>query len=97
MFGKFFHTPKPRGFSIPYRYYDPNREAMQEREERIKRELGLEKPKAWDSNYHSRIKGQFRHSMKSSKTAGDARRRSSIRLVMLIVILSLIFYLILKF
>jgi phage-related protein len=97
MIGKFFHTPKPRGFSIPFRYYDSEKEAMQEREDRIRKELGLEERKDWDPDYRPNIRGQFRRSLKSSKTVKDSKRRSATRLVVLIVILSLIFYFLLKF
>jgi hypothetical protein len=97
MIGKFFHVPKPRKFSIPYRYFDPDKEAMKEREERIKSELGLSEKKEWgDPAYRPNIHGQFRRSMKSSKSMEDAKRKSSIRLVLLIIILSMIFYLLLK-
>lgn len=97
MIGKFFHTPKARKFYIPYRYYDPQKEAMQERENRIRRELGLEEKKDWDPNYRPNIHGQFRRTMNSSKTAEDSKRRSATRLVLLIVILGLIFYFLIKF
>jgi len=98
MIGKFFHTPKPKRFYIPYRYYDPDKEAMQEREERIKRELGLSEKKEWgDPNYRPNIRGQFRRSLKSFRSTQDSQKRSATRLILLIVILSLIFYLLLKF
>jgi F0F1-type ATP synthase membrane subunit b/b' len=96
--GNFFHTPKPRKFSIPYRYFDPEKEAMQEREERIKSELGMAEKKEWsDRSYKSNIKGQFRRTLKSSKSIEESKRKSATRLVLLIVILGLIFYLLLKF
>ncbi len=98
MIGKFFHTPKGKQFHIPYRYYDPDKEEMQNREERIKRELGIHEKKEYGENYRPNIRGQFRRGMgDASKTAQDARRRSNTRLIMLIVILSLAVYLILNF
>lgn len=98
MIGKFFHVPKPRKFEIPYRFYDPDREAMKEREERIKSELGLSEKKEWgDPTYRPNIRGQFRRSMKASGKLEDARRKSSTRLILLIVILSMLAYLFLKF
>ncbi len=96
--GNFFHTPKPRKFSIPYRYFDPEKEAMQDREERIKSELGLSEKKDWsDPNYKPNIRGQFRRSLKSTKSIEDSKRKSATRLILLVIILSLIFYLLLKF
>lgn len=98
MIGKFFHTPKRKQFNIPYRYYDPEKEEMQEREERIKMEMGIHEKKTFDKNYRPNIKGQFRQVMgEASKTAQQARNRSNTRLIMFIIILGLAFYLILKF
>lgn len=96
MIGKFFHTPKARRFNIPYRFYDPDKEAMQEREERIKKELGIGEKKAWDPNYRPNIRGQFRRSM-SSAGSGDAQKRSATRLILLIIILGVVFYFLLNF
>lgn len=96
--GNFFHTPKPRKFSIPYRYFDPEKEAMKEREERIKSEMGLSGKKDWsDPHYKPNIRGQFRRSLKSTKSIEDSKRKSVTRLVLLIVILCLVFYFLLKF
>ena len=98
MIGKFFHTPKRRQFHIPYRYHDPEKEEMREREERIKMEMGIHEKKEYDENYRPNIRGQFRRGMgDASKTAQDARRRSNTRLIILIVILSLAVFLVLKF
>lgn len=98
MIGKFFHTPKSRQFNIPYRYYNPEKEEMQNREDRIKMELGIHEKKEWDSKHRPNIRGQFRRAMGTySKTAEDARKSSNIRLIILIVILSLAVFLILKF
>ncbi|MEL7586789.1 MAG: hypothetical protein AAGU19_08745 [Prolixibacteraceae bacterium] len=96
MTGKFFHIPKARKFQIPYRFYDPDKEAMQEREERIKKELGIDEKKPTDPNYRPNIRGQFRRSLKSTNSR-DAQKSSATRLILLIVILGLVFYLLLKF
>ncbi|MGD9928692.1 MAG: hypothetical protein AB7U05_01630 [Mangrovibacterium sp.] len=98
MIGKFFHTPKSHRFNIPYRYYDPEKEEMENREDRIKRELGIHEKKEWNPNRRPNIRGQFRRAMGgSSKTAEEARKRSNTRLIFLIIILGLAVYLILKF
>ncbi|WP_372774857.1 hypothetical protein [Mangrovibacterium sp.] len=98
MIGKFFHTPKSRRFNITTRYYDPDKEKMENREERIKAELGLNEKKDWDPKRRANIRGQFRQSMGSgSKTAEDARKKSNTRLIFLVLILTLAVYLILKF
>ncbi len=98
MIGKFFHTPNRKRFHIPFRYYDPEKEEMQEREERIKKELGIHEKKEFDENYRPNIRGQFRRVMgDTSKTAQEARKKSNNRLIILIIVLSLAVYLFLKF
>ncbi len=94
MIGKFFHTPKSKQFHIPYRHYNPEKEEMKDREQRIKKELGIKDEGSQDENYRATLKGSFRSSMGDlSKSAQDARRRSNSRLVALIVVLTLVFYL----
>lgn len=98
MIGKFFHTPRAKRFNITTRYYDPEKEEMKDREERIKAELGLNEKKEWNTKHRANIRGQFRRSMGGfSKSAEDARRKSNTRLIFLILILALAVYLILKF
>lgn len=94
MIGKFFHTPKNKNFNIPFRYYNPEKEEMQARASRIKRELGIKEEKGPDGEYRATLKGSFRSNMGDfSKSASDARRRSNSRLIALILILTLVFYL----
>ncbi len=97
MIGKFFHTPKPHQFNIPYRYYDPAKEEMKQREERIKAELGISESKSWDSGQRINLRGSFRNAMRvSSKTASEDRSKSTTRLILLMIILSLIAYFVFK-
>ena len=94
MIGKFFHTPKSKKFNIPYRYYNPDKEEMEAREQRIKRELGIHEEKEFDAGYRASLKGSFRNAMGDhSKSVQDARRRSNTRLIFLILILAFVFYL----
>ncbi len=98
MIGKFFHTPKPKRFNIPYRYHDPDKEEMKEREDRIKTELGINEKKEWKANYHADLHGRFRQSLgDSSKSVYDSRRSNLTRLIIFFVILAIAIYLILKF
>ena len=98
MIGNFFHTPRAKRFNITTRYYDPAKDEMKEREERIKTELGLNEKKEWDANHRANIRGQFRRNMgEFSKTAEDARKKQNTRLIFLILILALAFYLVFKF
>ena len=97
MIGRFFHTPKARQFNIPYRYYNPEKEEMQEREKQIKMELGMLKDKGWDPGRRTDLRGKFRQAMHvSTKSATDARKRSNTRLIILILVLSMIVYFYLK-
>lgn len=96
MIGKFFHTPGTRKFNIRPRFYDPDKEEREERERRIKEEMGIveEKEEIDLKNYRPRVKGQFRNDdawqMKSSSAARKAQNK---RLIYLFLILALIFYL----
>ena len=95
MIGKFFHTPRARGFNIPPRFHDPDKEERDDRERRIKEELGIVDEKINDGRpFRPNVKGQFRQSLgRNSKTAQDARRSSNTRLIILVLILSLVVYL----
>ncbi len=95
---KFLSLPKARQFTIGTRFYDPQKEAMKEREERIKRELEQNNKEEVSSLYRAGIKGQFRNSgkLKNSKTVSEARRKSNMRLFYIIILLSVLFYILLK-
>jgi len=94
MIGKFFYLPKAKKFTIKPRYYDPEQEERDAREKRIKGELGIADDQPRKSNYRDNIRGSFRYvADDKSKTANDARKSSNVRLILMIVILSLIFYL----
>ena len=95
MIGRFFHLPKSKRFNINPRFYDPDKEEREERERRIKEELGIFDEKKDDGKpYRPNVKGQFRTMQGGhSKTSIQARKRSNTRLIILIFILSIIFYL----
>lgn len=91
---KFFHLPKSRQFNIPYRFYDPSKEDREDRENRIKEELGIMEKAEINPSFKPNIRGQFRQAMgRASKSASDARRSSNIRLIILIATLFLLTYL----
>jgi len=94
MIGKFFHVPKPKKFSIPNRYYDPEKEEREEREKRIREELGIPVPKDPEKPYVPNIRGKFRMAAEmNAKISSDDRRKSNSRLIGLILLLVLIIYL----
>lgn len=95
---KFLHLPKSKPFKIVTRYYDPQKEAMKEREERVKREMEETDGEKTISSYGAGIKGQFRTSGKltHSKTVAEARKKSNMRLLYILIILFALVYLFFK-
>jgi hypothetical protein len=63
---KFTSLPKSKNFNITTRFYDPQKEAMKEREERIKRELKQNTEDEPAFHYGADIKGSFRKAGKRS-------------------------------
>lgn len=95
MIGKFFYTPRSKQFNLRPRFYDPDKEAREDRERRIKEELGIvdEKEKS-NRPFRPNVKGQFRNTDGwQSRTSEDARRAQNKRLIILFLILALVFYL----
>lgn len=65
----FTKAPSNQRFKYVPRYYDRTKDEMQEREERIKREIELERgiKQADEAGYQSRIAGSFQAARKRSK------------------------------
>jgi hypothetical protein len=88
----FYSVRKPRQFDYKPLYYNPRKEAMEERKLRIKRELGMEIP---DEEYKPQIKGTFvqgtTHLKKNQLKGYDARSRRdrNVRLSIFLVLLVL--------
>lgn len=90
-----FKKPEYRKFNLTPRYWDPEKEAREEREKRIKAELGI---KDDDKQYIPNIHGQFRQEYERRKAArssiGSAR---TIRFFMILLLLFIAaFYLFVK-
>lgn len=96
---KFVNLPKSKRFRITTRFYDEQKEAMKEREERIRREMEQNDGES-SFSYGAGIKGQFRAAGKKagsgSRTIAEARRKSNMRLLYIIIILLALVYFILK-
>lgn len=91
------NLPKSRHFNIITRFYDPQAEAMREREERVRRELEGDNAEKSDFHYGASIKGSFRTAGKiNSKTVAEARKKSNMRLLYIVILLSALIYFILK-
>ncbi|MFA9389342.1 MAG: hypothetical protein ACERKD_06020 [Prolixibacteraceae bacterium] len=91
---KFFETPRPKRFHIEPRYWDPKKEERDARQRRINAELGLNK----DEEYKPYIsKGQFRKGIMEGKWSPKVqRRKSTTRLLILVVITAALVYFMLK-
>jgi hypothetical protein len=64
----FTKAPQHQRFKYSPRYYDPFKEELKERENRIKEELARERGEQLDENKHrSRIAGSFQAARKRSK------------------------------
>ncbi len=91
----FYKVRKPRQFDHKPIYWDPRKEELQDRERKIRRELGMEK---MDENYKPQIKGKFvegtKHLRKSVERGDDRRSREykSIRLIIALVALAVILW-----
>lgn len=96
MISNFFHTPATKKFSIKPRYYDPDKEERESREQRIRRELGMEEEKkSGDGEYRPNIKGQFRSSGGWERSMEEGRKAQQRRLIWMVLILALVFAIIL--
>lgn len=92
--GKFFNKPEHKRFHLTPRYWDPDKEEREEREKRIKAELGIKED---DDSYIPNIKGKFTSQLKEKyKGARSARRKSTVRLFFILIILLLIAFYILS-
>jgi hypothetical protein len=94
MIGSFFHTPGAKKFHITPRYYDPDKEEREERERRVKEEMGIFEEKKDDGKpYRPNIKGQFRTEGGWTRSSESARRSQNRRLIWIIATLALLVYL----
>lgn len=94
MIGRFFHTPEAKKFNITPRFWDPDKEERDERERRIKEELGIRDEKKESGRpYRPNIKGQFRAGGGWSRSSEEARKAQNRRLLWIFLILALLLYL----
>jgi len=82
---RFFKLPKYNEFNYIPRYYDPQKEAREERLKKIKQEAGVSD----DINYTPNIKGQFRRFHRAAKRE---KKVSNLRLLIILIFLFLAFY-----
>ncbi len=96
---RFVNLPKSKQFRITTRFYDERKEAMREREERYRREMEENNGEA-TSSYAFGIKGSFRTAGRKGvvgdRTLADARRKSNMRLLYILIVLLALLYFIMK-
>ncbi|MEG0796312.1 MAG: hypothetical protein RR397_07430 [Odoribacter sp.] len=90
-----FKKPEYRKFNLQPRYWDPEKEKREEREKRIRAELGL---KDENDPYMPNIEGKFRQEYKKRKSERSGLNSSySLRLFMILIMLFLAaFYVFIK-
>ncbi len=78
-FFSFYNTRRPRQFDHKPIYWDPKKEAMEDRIRKVKREMGLEDQLSAE-DYKAEIKGSFiegtSHLKKSRERGQDSRSRT---------------------
>ncbi|MGE0089486.1 MAG: hypothetical protein AB7S50_08445 [Bacteroidales bacterium] len=85
---RIFHLPKSKKFNYKPRFYDEQKEDLENRIEQIKREMGKSDNKG-DKTFTPNIKGRMRG---NSRRSQEDRQKSNIRLVFILFLLALIAY-----
>jgi len=94
MISKFFHTPGTRKFHMKPRFYDPDQDEREEREIRIRQELGINEPaKTENGEYRPNIRGQFRNTDGWQRSDSAAKVAQQRRLLWLILVLAVAVFL----
>lgn len=91
----FYNMRKPRQFEHKPIYWDPHKEALEERVGKMKRQIGMEEPL---EGYKPQVKGTFVEGtshLKKSVDRGDStrdRKYKNVKLFVALVILAAIFW-----
>ncbi len=91
----FYNVRKPRQFEHKPIYWDPKKEALEERVLKVKREMGLEEKL---EEYKPQIKGSFiegtTHLRRSKDRGDDSRGREykNVKLIVVLVVLLVLFW-----
>ena len=89
-FASFFNKPEHKKFNIQPRYWDPAKDEREDREKRIKGELGLRSEnETYTPNIKGRMKSQLNHGRFDSK---GTRNKSNIRLLVIFILLLFVAY-----
>jgi hypothetical protein len=89
----FIKIPRHREFQYDPIYYNPQKEEREARERRIRQEMGLSVDKTDEKGYTERIRGGMRRRIKSHFEIGRSeRKKSNIRLIIILIALIGLFY-----
>jgi len=86
---RLFHTPKNKQFNFKPRYYDEQKEDLENRINQIKKEMDYSERQINEKAYATNIKGRIRGNIRKSR---QANKNSNFRLVIIIAILFLLAY-----
>ncbi len=88
----FFNMPKPRGFRHQPIYFSPEKDALERRINKVKREMG----ELTEDDYKADIKGAFieqtHHARRRAENPEKSSSSRNIKLAIALVALCLIFY-----
>jgi hypothetical protein len=91
-----FSKKQTRQFSIPLRYYDPEQERKDNREERIRKELNIEKNTTNTGDYRSSIKGSFRANRGRRSVLEPKKNNRTVTVILIVFILVMLAYMFLR-
>ncbi|NOQ24770.1 MAG: hypothetical protein GQ564_05340 [Bacteroidales bacterium] len=91
---RLLYTPKSKRFNFKPRYYNEQKEDLENRVRSIKREMGVEDLKDSDKPYVPNIKGQMRGYFKKNI---EQKKQSNVRLIVIMAILLVAAYFLLFF
>lgn len=92
----FVKVPEHRKFKHDPIYYDADKEEREERERRIRLEMGL-KTEEDHRSFDTRIRGQMRRRIKTPfEVTRSARKKSNLRLIVIFLALMALFYYLLQ-
>jgi hypothetical protein len=91
---RFLHTPKNKEFKFKPRYYDEQKEELENRVKQIKKEMGVSEDDPQKPYVSSIRKGEMRGYFKKNV---EQKRKSTMRFVIILIILFAIVYFLLFF
>ena len=84
----FMKQRRPRQFNLKYRYYDVHKERLRESEERVRKQLGMDKKEGYRVD-PERIRNSMRDTLEDSRQ----KKRDMVRLGIVLGFVVICFYL----